>query len=68
MPVKSTRTRALQIPIFIFSFAVFVRLSFINLLDSDQVIYDSLYDQYIYIDLAKSILAGRGLSTSIENH
>jgi 4-amino-4-deoxy-L-arabinose transferase-like glycosyltransferase len=62
----STKNRALTISIFIFILALIVRLLFIITLGADERIYDSLHDQYIYIDLAKNIVEGRGLSLSFD--
>jgi glycerol uptake facilitator-like aquaporin len=50
----------------IFILALIVRLLFIVVFGAAEQIYDSLHDQYIYIDLAKSILAGRGFSMSFD--
>ncbi len=60
------KNRALIISISIFILALIVRLLFIITLGADERIYDSLHDQYIYIDLAKSIVEGRGLSLSFD--
>jgi len=58
------KNQNLIIAISILLLALIVRLLFILTLGADERIYDSLYDQYIYIDLARSIVAGRGLSLS----
>ncbi len=52
------------IALFIFLLAFIIRLLFIVALGAEQRVYDSMNDQYIYIDLAKSLVAGRGLSLS----
>lgn len=52
------------LPSVVFICALVVRFLFIALLGSEQIIYDSLHDQYIYIDLAKSLTSGRGFSLS----
>jgi 4-amino-4-deoxy-L-arabinose transferase-like glycosyltransferase len=57
-----TKRETIWIPAGLFFLALAARLLFIWWMGADQMIYDSLYDQYTYIDLAKSILAGRGYS------
>ena len=51
----------------IFILALIVRLIFILVLGAeDKKSYDSLYDQYIYIDIARSIVAGHGFATNYD--
>jgi len=46
----------------ILTLALIVRVCFILADASDERIYDSLYDQYVYLDLAKSLVSGHGCS------
>jgi 4-amino-4-deoxy-L-arabinose transferase-like glycosyltransferase len=48
----------------IFTLALIARVFFILASASEERIYDSLYDQYVYLDLARSLLSGHGYSTS----
>jgi 4-amino-4-deoxy-L-arabinose transferase-like glycosyltransferase len=50
----------------IFLLALVIRVSFLSLLGAEQRIYDSLFDQYIYIDLGKNLVAGRGFMLSFD--
>jgi 4-amino-4-deoxy-L-arabinose transferase-like glycosyltransferase len=60
-----TMNRSFIIAAAIFACALAVRVLFLLLLGSEQRIYDSTYDQYIYIDIARNLIQGRGLSTTL---
>jgi 4-amino-4-deoxy-L-arabinose transferase-like glycosyltransferase len=62
------RTAAHKLPAsaLVFLVAIAVRLTFILLLGSEQRLYDSNFDQNIYIDIARNLLEGRGFSVSYD--
>lgn len=50
----------------VFLVAIAVRVAFLALLGSEQRLYDSTFDQNIYIDIARNLLEGRGFSGSYD--
>ncbi len=62
----SSRKRTFTTASTLFLLSLLIRLFFIAAWGSEEKIYDSLFDQYIYIDLAKNFVAGHGLSLSFD--
>jgi 4-amino-4-deoxy-L-arabinose transferase-like glycosyltransferase len=62
--IKSIVENDKKFIVFVLSLALGMRLSFILGFGFENRIYDSLQDQYVYIDLARNLVAGRGLSLS----